>query len=136
MKDQQRPIDLSNKDVRAWIRHGPDKTLIEKAEKFGKALKDGKLSTSQIRQVFTKLKGIEAKGYLEKKVDFLMLKPFIAYAASRQDVNGLKLLRDRISVAIDEVVSAKNDEDAGLRFKNFVKFFEAVLAYHKAAGGK
>lgn len=127
---------MERQDVKLWVRQGPSKDLIEKAENFGRSLKDGKLSTSQIRQVFTKLKGIEAKGYLEKKIDFLMLKPFLAYAASRQKATGLQEIKDKVTVGIDEVASANDDEEALKRFKNFCRFFEAILAYHKAAGGK
>lgn len=127
---------MERQDVERWIHNGPDKELIQKAEELGKELKEGKLSTSQIRQVFTKLKGIEAKGYSERKIDFLMLKPLMAYAASRQNVKGLRLLKKNISWGIDEVASATDDEDSIKRFKNFCRFFEAILAYHKAMGGK
>ena len=132
--EQQRPT-IRNEDVKEWIKDGPNQNLIGKAEAFGKELKNGKLSTSQIRQVFTRLKGIEARGYREKKMEFLMLKPLMAYAASRQNAKGLQLLKKRISTGIDQVVSAPSDEEAEKRFKNFVKFFEAVLAYFRAAGG-
>ncbi len=128
---------MEQRHVKHWIIKGPDNDLIERAKLLGKELNKGKLSTSQIRQVFTKLKGIEAKGYLSKKVDFLMLKPLIAYAASRPPrPKGLQILKQKISWGIDEVVSANDDREALKRFKNFCRFFEAVLAYHKAAGGK
>lgn len=128
---------MDNQDVKNWIQKGPDKNLVKQAENFGFNLKTGGLTTSQIRQVFTKLKGIEAKGYLGKKVDFLMLKPLMAYAASRQPrVKGLQDMKQKVSIGIDEVVSANDETEALKRFKNFCRFFEAVLAYHKAAGGK
>jgi len=127
---------MNKQAVQQWIRVGPNKALIDDAERFGTELKKGKLSTTQIRHVFTKLKGIEAKGYKSKKVEFLMLKPLMAYAASRQKVKGLKMIKDRVSWGIDEVLSAKSDEAGEERFKNFCRFFEAILAYHKAAGGK
>ena len=127
---------MDNQDVKRWIQKGPDKNLVKQAEKFGFNLKTGGLTTSQIRQVFTKLKGIEAKGYLGKKIDFLMLKPLMAYAASRHRDKGLQDMKQKVSIGIDEVVSANDDTEALKRFKNFCRFFEAVLAYHKAAGGK
>ncbi len=127
---------MNKQDVQQWIQYGPEPELVRKAEKFGRQLHKGKLTTSQIRQVFSKLKGIEAKGFLERRVDFIMLKPLMAYAASRQKATGLQDLKETVSWAIDEVVLAQDDNEALARFKNFCRFFEAVLAYHKAAGGK
>ena len=68
-------------------------------------------------------------------VDFMMLKPFLAYAAGRQNNEGLKEFKTKMTCGIEAVI----DGDAateGQRFKNFCKLFEAVLAYHKAHGGK
>ena len=59
--------------------------------------------------------------------DLVMLKPKLAYAAARNEA--VADLRDALTQAIDRV-----GEDPK-RFKNFVDFFEATLAYHRAAGG-
>ena len=60
--------------------------------------------------------------------DLVMLKPKLAYAAARNDA--VTDLKDALTQAIDRV------GDDPQRFKNFVDFFEATLAYHKAAGGQ
>lgn len=126
---------LEKNDVDRWIDEGPSPATLQKLEDFGYVLKQGKLSTSQIRQVFSKMKSIEAKGFEGQRAAFLMLKPLMAYAAGRHSkVQGVQELKQKATWGIDAVF-AGNSEDEGRRFKNFCKFFEAVLAYHRAAGG-
>jgi len=91
---------------------------------------DERLTTSQIRSVFGNIKKIEMKGFEKQKREFLLLKPKLAYTASRSGKKkGIQELRDVLTIAIDFV---ERDED----FSNFCDFFEAILAYHRAAGGK
>ncbi len=134
---------MRQEEVRSWVNDGPAPEAINSARKFGEQIKEKGLTTSQIRQVFSKLKSIEAKGYSQQRAEFMMLKPFIAYAAGRQiRVQGLQDLKDRVTWGIDAVLEVKEaDEKKQLaeeqkRFRNFCKFFEAILAYHRAVGGK
>lgn len=137
---------LSTEDSKDWVKNGPSSNLLLKAEKSGeyyaKVLEkmngrtiDQKLTTSQIRAIFTKLKEIDAKGINDMKSDFLMLKPLVAYAAGRHKKEGLTKFKDNI---INPGVDAVLEENGNIekKFKNFVKLLEAVLAYHKANGGK
>jgi len=41
-----------------------------------------------------------------------------------------------LSEAIDVVVEADDPKAQAKRFKQFVNFFEAILAYHREAGGR
>ena len=125
---------MQKEKIQQWIRGGLTPESVREAEKFGKEIKEKDLTTSQIRQVFTKLKSIEAKGYAANKVEFLMLKPLLAYAAGRHKKDGLIEFKDKITCAIDAVTDG---DDAGqeVRFKNFCKLFEAILAYHRSFGG-
>lgn len=126
---------MNETDVKAWVENGPSPKLLESTRVFGELLADKKLTISQIRQVFTKLKAIEAKGYKEgQRVDFMMLKPFLAYAAGRQNNDGLKEFKTKMTCGIEAVINGDAATE-GQRFKNFCKLFEAVLAYHKAHGG-
>ncbi len=134
---------MQQDDVRKWVTNGPTPESINASKKFGEHIKQKGLTTSQIRQVFSKLKSIEAKGYMYKRSEFMMLKPFIAYAAGRQSkVQGLQDLKDRVTWGIDAVLDVKETdekkhlEEEKKRFQNFCKFFEAILAYHRASGGK
>jgi CRISPR-associated protein Csm2 len=122
-------------DVKKWVQSGPTPALLTEAENFGKILAGQKLSTSQIRQVFTKLKAIEAKGYMNQKIDFMMLKPFLAYAAGRDKKNaGLHEFKKTMTYGIEAVIK-ENQPQEEKRFNHFCKLFEAVLAYHRAHGG-
>lgn len=113
------------------IIEGDTKVLVEVAEELGKHLNKNELTTSQIRNVFGSVKKMEMRGFKEKEL--LLLKPKLAYAASRpgaKSKRGLSDLRSVLSTAIDFV---GNNETY---FENFCNFFEAILAYHRAAGGK
>jgi CRISPR type III-A-associated protein Csm2 len=55
----------------------------------------------------------------------------VAYAADRNSIGTLKDVVDH-SIAL---VSGSDDERRK-RYSNFVDFFEAIVAYHKAFGGK
>jgi CRISPR-associated protein Csm2 len=119
---------LSEQDIRDAIRLG-GKPLVEAAEVLGPRLKDDGLTTSQIRNVYGLVKQMEMRGFNPNEL--VLLKPKLAYAAARANPpHGARLLRDVLSQAVDEVGT---DEPS---FGRFVDFFEAILAYHKAAGGR
>ena len=100
--------------------------LVTAAENLGQKLARN-LKTSQIRKVYGAVKKIQMSDKFRRN-DLLMLKPKLAYAAARNDE--VTDLKDALTQAIDRV------GDDPQRFKNFVDFFEATLAYHKAAGGR
>ena len=138
--------------IEHWITNGPDLNSVSEAKQFGEYIAsklkkvkipnkknpvDESVSTSQIRQVFTKLKSIEAKGGIKneaEKIEFLMLKPLMAYVVGRHKKTGLRQLQIRLNWGIDEVMQV-DGEERQKRFKNFCKLFEAILAYHKSYGG-
>ena len=99
--------------------------LVKAAEALGKKLARH-LKTSQIRRIYSAVKKIQMNATFQRN-DLVMLKPKLAYAAARNEA--VADLRDALTQAIDRV-----GEDPK-RFKNFVDFFEATLAYHRAAGG-
>ena len=111
--------------VQQAIRDG-GKALVEVAEQVGSRLQRDQLTTSQIRNVFGTVKMMEMRGF--EPHEFVLLKPKLAYAAARH--RSVASLKTVLSRAIDEV---GNDET---KFDRFVDFFEAILAYHKAAGGR
>jgi len=126
------PNDKLKKD---WIRNGVSKEVVEWAESFGEFLakkedRKGALSTSQLRKFFGELRRIDSD-FEQKKNDILMLKPMLAYAVGRDgNKTRIKEFGNEISKGIDAIrlgdeVHAKND------FKNFLKIFEAIVAYHK-----
>lgn len=101
--------------------------LVKAAKNLGDMLERRRLKTSQIRKVYGAVKKIQMSQEFNQN-ELIMLKPKLAYAAARN--NAVTDLKDALTQAIDKV---GNDPK---RFKNFVDFFEATLAYHKAAGGQ
>lgn len=101
--------------------------LVKVAEELGRHLSRQRLTTSQIRSVFGLIKKMEGKPFDKDRL--ILLKPKLAYAAARhpRQVGDLK---DVLTMAIDAV----GDDEA--KFRRFVDFFEAILAYHRAAGGR
>jgi CRISPR-associated protein Csm2 len=85
-----------------------------------------KLTTSQLRKFFGEIKRQQMEGY--NPTDFVLLKPKLAYAVGRRTDEYAKItyFYEVIADAIDKV---KKEE----HFKNFIKIFEAIVAYHKVA---
>ncbi len=109
---------------------GDANALVQVAERLGQDFANG-LSTSQIRNVFGEVKRLQMKGFNEQTArELILLKPKLAYQAGRHDRTKVPQLANILSKAIDRVGSDQR------RFENFVDFFEAILAYHKAYGGK
>ena len=101
--------------------------LVDAAEALGNRLAKSGLKTSQIRKVYGSVKKNQMSDKFHRN-DLILLKPKLAYAAARN--RAVTDLKDALTQAIDKV------GDNPQRFKNFVDFFEATLAYHKAAGGQ
>jgi len=111
-------------DISEIIENGGE-PLVTAAEILGRKLARS-LKTSQIRKVYGAVKKIQMSEEFNRN-ELIMLKPKLAYAAARKpEVEDLK---DTLTKAINEV-----DDDK--KFKNFVDFFEAILAYHRAFGGE
>lgn len=125
--------------------------LVEHAKAVGEYLKAQGLATSQIRNVFGTVRRIEsnwrvpasrssedaqaikAQRTRDSLRELTLLKPRLAYAASRNPV--VRHLADVLTPAIDGVLDGPEDS-ALQRFKQFLDFFEAILAYHRAVGGR
>ena len=106
--------------------------LVQWADRIGKALAKP-LSTSQIRSIFSEVRRIEADWKQDRaraSRNLALLKPKMAYRARKEQGKGVEHL---VSVLTPAVKLVGNDEQ---RFRNFVDFFEAILAYHRAYGGK
>lgn len=136
-----------NKDLETIILGEGDKAaekLIEVAKRIGEQLAEMRFSTSQIRNIFGIVRAIEQRASegqgdrLDTGAyrDLVLLKPKLAYQYGRATNSGkerkkdaMALLKDVLSEAIDLV------EHDRARFTHLVEFFEAILAYHRAAEG-
>lgn len=112
-----------------WIARGIDENCIEYSMKFGEFLAKNRLTTSQIRNVYGELKRIQQKGFEKEKTSFLLLRPKMAYADKRNENDGLRMLKRVFDKAAVEVKTE-------VQYNNLVNAMEAILAYHKAFGGK
>lgn len=101
------------------------------AEEFGEYLGrgDNKLTTNQLRKFFGEVKRQQMIGYNE--TEFVLLKPKLAYAVGRVKPSrgGAPKIKDFYEVMSQAIDLVKNESD----FRNFIKVFEAIVAYHKAA---
>lgn len=145
------------KELQEIIVDGAAKTLVDIAQKIatemvkkdnGFLIEGESVSTSQIRNLYGASKRIEMNLTVENTIDMygklILLKPKMAYANGRFNktfkdkktgketfkIPGFKTLVDCLTFSID-VIDGKLE-----RMKNFFNFFEAILAYHKAEGGK
>ena len=82
-----------------------------------------KISTSQLRNIFTQVK----KAKIPK--DLTLLRPKLAYVSGRSDKDGMR----RLIFLFDYLIKQVKDEKQVIEFKNF---FESIIAYHKYFGGK
>lgn len=135
-----------------WINIGADPEMVKFAQKYGREMAgihedltieeterrkkektlfpSGEMSKSQIRGVYGEVKRLQMIGDFNKsKTSFYMLKPKVAYAYGRDKGNGLKLFKDIFDSAFPYVTDDKT-------YDNFCNLMEAILAYHKAYGGK
>ncbi len=114
------------------VQKGIDNQFIDWAEDFGHVIKE-KVTTSQIRNIYGTVKRLE----METEVDLakvLLLKPRIKYTRARNQ--GLEELADELCLAIDAIEKGETPAEKQQRFRRFAQGFEAILAYHRAAGGK
>lgn len=135
------PTPLPDESVlKNIIEEGKVDVLVEWAENIGRGLaKNEGLSASQVRGFFGMVRQIEAEVLPEQKElseqtyrKLVLLKPKLAYQAARERESG----RTRGVAGLERVLGSSISligRDPK-KFRNFVEFFEAILAYHKAAG--
>lgn len=89
-----------------------------------------KLNTTQLRKFFAALKKMEQKTTWEEiETEFYLLKPRMAVSVGRKNVP--KPFYEVILAAMAKVDNVEDDETKMKNFDTFVKFFEAIVAYHK-----
>lgn len=114
-----------------WLNGNINNDMIIWSQNFGKFLalqrdnkKDTELTSNQLRKFFGEVKRQQIKGY--NSVDFSLLRPKLAYAVGKaKNGNKIKEFYQVIAGAIERV-------DNSDKFKNFIKIFEAIVAYHSA----
>ncbi len=114
----------------SWITKEASPALVQYAEDMGKFMAENGLTNSKIRSIYGEIKRIQMGEFEREKSSFFLLKPKVAYALGRDDKNeGLRLFK----LIFDEASKSVRDQKS---YQNFSNFIEAILAYHKAYGGK
>jgi CRISPR-associated protein Csm2 len=121
---QQR--DITDTDIDRLIA-SDSKLMVQVADGFGYRIARD-VSSSHIRNIYGTVKQMEMSGF--NYHELILLKPKIAYAARRDGSSVARELKDVLTAGIDAV------GDNAERFQRFADFFEAILAYHKAYGGR
>lgn len=115
--------------------------MVKQADSLAADLQRAGLATNQIRALFGEVRQIQAQWRMGEKQQALarrrliLLKPKMAYRAKRERKKAVEDLVGVLDPALDMVIAAKDKELQTIYFGNFVDFFEAILAYHKAHGG-
>lgn len=128
-------VILQDKVIQIITQDEP-KLLVDEADRAGRQLADKRLAKNQIRNIFGTVRQIQlnwspsisTEDARARVRELLLLKPKLAYQAAREPK--VKPLADVLDVAIDQVQGQRE------RFQRLVELFEAILAYHTAAGGK
>lgn len=158
-------FEITNDDIKNIILNGNPELLVIKAREMGSKLgakrdpqsrsNERFLTTSQIRAIFGTVRKIDMDWNEENPKPQIyrltLLKPKMFYKASKEGAkgDGLKKLAEVFENAInfviqeDDLTYIKNEterikvanQNKMKRFKHFLDFFEAILAYHKVAGG-
>lgn len=132
----QKPIVDQINDTIKGLKEGlktyPIRDMVNHAAVFGPYLKQQRLETNQVRKFLDAVNRLKAElaetgDFATIETEVVLLKPKLAYAAARQ--RAAKPLGDVISTAIDKVYTTED-------FERLVQLIEAIIAYHKAEGGK
>lgn len=99
--------------------------FINQAKEFGEGLAKNRVKTSQIRKIYSEVQKIHSMDK-DNQMRLQMLRPKLAYLKGRH-IN-LSDLHDNFDKIIANIKTTE-------QLENFKNFFEAILAYHKAAGG-
>jgi CRISPR-associated protein Csm2 len=120
-------------------------TLIEVAESIGRHLARN-VTTSQIRNIFGTVRTIEQDVKtleddqqlpIQVQRDLQMLRPKLAYQYGRvqgRDDDPQKAAMGALTGILSEAIALVGSDVR--RFRNFMDFFEAILAYHRRYGGR
>ncbi len=152
-RDQRRQqndpsLPVNQQAVWSIIAEDRPEELVTTAKTLATHLVQIELTTNQIRNVFTTARQLQTNWLRPRETEsdevtrkrqvarrqFVLLKPKLAYQAKRTPA--VQPLADWLEVAIDTVTEAGSDLEEYYRFSRFMEFFEAVLAYHTALGGK
>ena len=116
--------------------------LVNEAESLAAELVKYNATRTQIRNIFTEVRQIEASWNVDRTKSMRrlnMLIPKLKYQEKRAEKQGRSPLTPLVNALIGAIrlVSAANDEkEQDELFNKFAQLFEAILAYHHSMGGR
>jgi len=132
---------IKTEDVRKLVAEDDAKLLVVTAKAIGEQMAAERVTTNQVRNIFGAVRQLQLRWRSKDAPDaeaafrqVMLLRPKIAYQAKR--TANLANLKAALDEAIDTVGAETDKETRFVRFQRFVEFFEAILAYHAAAGGR
>lgn len=145
-------IQLPSKSELTLIISGDALESARLTNKWGKSIGtelSKPLKAAQIRNIFGKVRQLERSWMYNQagtgaRRDMILLEPKLRYQAERKReiedlaevlIEAIQLVDDG-SVRLEFAPPVTPDRETREKFQRFVDFFEAILAYHKAAGGK
>jgi CRISPR-associated protein Csm2 len=155
MRDQYPPKSDARDAVPSWVSdvlkdvpaiigdETQSELLVQQAKLIGNKIKND-VTSSQVRNIFGPVRQVQLRWRETTPQDeaekafrqVMLLRPKLAYQARRTNRAGFYSLEQILSTAIEEINKAKDLTQRYAHFRRFVEFFEAILAYHTAAGGK
>ena len=130
-------LPARDQNIKEIINTGNPDLINRTAEDYAKTWGDrppwvkNRFSSFQIRPIISKILKIKKQTFSEENVNELkLLKPLIAYIARRYHDDDLYEFSRIIRYAIDDV------GDNPQKFKHFCSFFDSLLMYFRANGGK
>jgi len=135
-RDESRRLPARETVQRIISQEDPE-TLVQSAKDIGRALAT-QVTSNQIRNIFGTARQIELRWEndpIGAYRDAVLLRPKIGYLAKRERGRGMADLEDVLIPALEEVSRGTGDRERHIRYKRFVEFFEAIVAYHKKFGG-
>jgi CRISPR-associated protein Csm2 len=105
------------------------KKIDKYGKKWGKEFAEAGVTTSQLRQIYAEVKRAQTRYRSDGDTEaartmIILLKPKLAYAASRHDE--MEIVRDRFLALINKQVVPEDAELTG-----FFETMEATVAYHQ-----
>lgn len=100
---------------------------INKCKKYAKCLKDERLTTSQIRKIYSDIMNAE------KAMDLKRLRPRLAYIVGKNE--NKSAIRSLIDI-LDSGIEKLNVNDDKEEIKSLKEFIETIVAYRKYYGDR
>lgn len=118
-----------------WITNEVDDDCMNLCEDLAKSMVESNISSSFLRNIFGELRRIEAGGFEKHRADFVLLRPKLAYTCGRASSRNNKAKDDL--QALQELYKKSTQLVSNAQgFKNIVNIMEAIVAFHKAHGGR